>query len=147
MHLCHEAIKGRSAQDVVSGLCNALIRLDADTKHIIFWADNCTVCLTFVNENWGPESITFKMLIHRHCIIFYSTIFLSKIINFCEIAKMCVGHEHFAQTGEQKCYKRHVSQICTWILHLKIGIMNMGPEIFGGTLSTAYVTLLFYTYI
>lgn len=68
--LWHEAINGRSAQDVASAFYNALIRLDAETKHVIFWADNCTAqnknwtiftaCLTFVNENWGPESITFK---------------------------------------------------------------------------------------
>lgn len=68
--LWHEAVKGRTAQDVTSAFYNALIRLDAETKHVIFWADNCTAqnknwtiftaCITFVNENWGPESITFK---------------------------------------------------------------------------------------
>jgi hypothetical protein len=63
------AITGRNDPDV-SAYYNALIRLNDETKHVIFWADNCsaqnknwllfTGCIIFVNENWGPETITFK---------------------------------------------------------------------------------------
>lgn len=68
--LWHEAIMGRNGPDVVSAYYNTLIRLNDSTKHIIFWVDNCTAqnknwvlftaCTIFVNQNWGPESITFK---------------------------------------------------------------------------------------
>uniref|UniRef100_A0A1Y1LR10 Uncharacterized protein n=1 Tax=Photinus pyralis TaxID=7054 RepID=A0A1Y1LR10_PHOPY len=68
--LWHEAIKARNAPEVVSAYYNVLIRMESTTKHIIFWADNCTAqnknwtlftgCLIFVNEEWGPETITFK---------------------------------------------------------------------------------------
>jgi hypothetical protein len=67
--LWHEAITGRNNPDV-SAYYNALIRLNDETKHVIFWADNCsaqnknwvlfTGCIIFVNENCGPETITFK---------------------------------------------------------------------------------------
>lgn len=68
--LWHEAIKGRNAPDVVSAYYNVLIKLNTETKHVVFWADNCTAqnknwtlftaCIIFVNEKWGPETITFK---------------------------------------------------------------------------------------
>lgn len=68
--LWHEAIMGRNSPDVVSAYYNVLTRLDNKTKHMVLWADNCTsqnknwvlftACIIFVNQDWGPESITFK---------------------------------------------------------------------------------------
>ncbi|KAF5281753.1 hypothetical protein FQR65_LT14548 [Abscondita terminalis] len=68
--LWHEAIRGRNGPDVVSAFYNVLKRLNNHTKHVIFWADNCTAqnknwtlytsCVIFVNELWGPDTITFK---------------------------------------------------------------------------------------
>ncbi|XP_030757813.1 uncharacterized protein LOC115883597 [Sitophilus oryzae] len=68
--LWHEAIMGRNSPDVTSAYYNMIKRLQNKTKHVIFWADNCTSqnknwvlftsCVTFVNEPWGPETITFK---------------------------------------------------------------------------------------
>lgn len=68
--LWHEAIRGRNGPDVVSAFYNVLKRLNNETKHVIFWTDNCTAqnknwtlftaCVIFVNEAWGPETITFK---------------------------------------------------------------------------------------
>ena len=75
----HEGIKGRNGPDVVSAYYNALIRLNVNTKHVIFWADNCaaqnknwtlfTACLVFVNQDWGPESITLKSFEPGHSFI------------------------------------------------------------------------------
>lgn len=66
----HEAIMGRNSPDVTSAYYNMIKRLQDTTQHVIFWADNCTsqnknwilftACITFVNEEWGPETITFK---------------------------------------------------------------------------------------
>lgn len=68
--LWHEAISGRNGPDVVSAFYNVLKRLNNETKHVIFWTDNCTAqnknwtlftaCVLFVNKEWGPETITFK---------------------------------------------------------------------------------------
>ncbi|KAB0790600.1 hypothetical protein PPYR_14994 [Photinus pyralis] len=68
--LWHEAIMGRNAADVASAYYNVVTKLQNETKHLIFWCDNCTsqnknwtlftACITFVNQDWGPESITFK---------------------------------------------------------------------------------------
>lgn len=68
--LWHEAVMGRNAPDVMSAYYNVLIRLEDNIKHILFWADNCTAqnknwtlftaFAIFVNENWGPETITFR---------------------------------------------------------------------------------------
>lgn len=45
-------------------------QLDDKTKHVIFWADNCaaqnknwtsfSLCVLFVNEYWGSETITSR---------------------------------------------------------------------------------------
>lgn len=74
-HYCmlwHEAIKGRTGSDVrvVSTFFNLLKQLDDTKKHIVFRADNCAAqnknwtlfssCVLFVNEDWGPETITFR---------------------------------------------------------------------------------------
>lgn len=72
----HEAIKGRTGPDVVSTFYNLLKNLADNTKNVIFWADNCaaqnknwtlfTSCVIFVNENWGPDTITFKYFESGH---------------------------------------------------------------------------------
>lgn len=68
--LWHEGITGRNSSDVVSAYYECLLRLQNKTKHVIFWAENCTAqnknwtlitsCIIFVNQDWGPQTITFK---------------------------------------------------------------------------------------
>lgn len=77
--MCHETIRGRNSEDVASGQYNVLKRLKENTKHLIFWTDSSTAqnkhwafftsCIILVNEEWSPESITFKYFKPGHSFI------------------------------------------------------------------------------
>ncbi|CAH1111423.1 unnamed protein product [Psylliodes chrysocephalus] len=68
--LWHEAISGRTAEDVASAYCAIIQRASVEVEHYEFWCDNCigqnknwklfTSFVVIANSNWGPQSITLK---------------------------------------------------------------------------------------
>ena len=68
--LWHEAISGRSAEDVASAYCAIFQRASENIEEYEFWCDNCSAqnknwklfssFVIIVNSNWGPKSITIK---------------------------------------------------------------------------------------
>ena len=74
--LWHEAISGRSANDVASSFFKIIKRNSPPLNHYIFWADNCgpqnknwilySALLQLVNSVSGPQSITLRYLEKGH---------------------------------------------------------------------------------
>ncbi|KAL3266636.1 hypothetical protein HHI36_010799 [Cryptolaemus montrouzieri] len=74
--LWHEAIMGRNSSDVVCAYYNFMKFLGENVKNIVLWADNCAAqnknwtlfiaCSILVDEEWGPETITFKIFEAGH---------------------------------------------------------------------------------
>ena len=78
-HCCilwHEAISGRCGVDVTSAFSRFLESYNSDIRNYVFWLDNCcaqnknwilySALMQLVNQETGPDTITFKYLERGH---------------------------------------------------------------------------------